>query len=70
MRSVSDPIEPVGDIAVNMASFERSLAAANLSPRTVQSYVESTQILARFLADHAMPTTPLSDGWSVRAIEK
>ena len=57
MRSRPVPIEPAGDIGVNLASFTRSLQAANRSPRTVQSYAESTQLLARFLAHNAMPTT-------------
>jgi site-specific recombinase XerD len=45
-----------GDIAVNLASFTRALAATNLSPRTILSYTESTQLLARFLAERGMPT--------------
>lgn len=57
MRSVSVPIEPAGDIHVNLASFTRSLRATNLSPRTIQSYTESTQLLARFLTEQGMPTT-------------
>jgi site-specific recombinase XerD len=57
MRSVSVPIKPAGDIGVNLASFERSLRATNLSPRTVQSYTESTRLLARFLAEHELPTS-------------
>jgi len=54
---VSDPIEPAGDIHVNIASFTRSLRATNLSPRTIQSYGESTHLLARFLTEQGMPTT-------------
>src|SRR5664280_2516111 len=57
MRAQSAPIEPYGDIAVNLASFTRALAATNLSPRTIQSYTESTQLLARFLAERSMPTS-------------
>jgi site-specific recombinase XerC len=57
MRSVSAPIEPAADIHVNLASFTRSLRATNLSPRTIQSYAESTRLLAGFLIDHGMPTT-------------
>jgi hypothetical protein len=60
MRSVSVPIEPVGDIHVNLASFTRSLGATNLSPRTIQSYAESTELLAGFLAEHRMPTTAVA----------
>src|SRR5664280_1046678 len=57
MRAESVSIEPYGDIAVNLASFTRALAATNLSPRTIQSYTESTQLLARFLAERSMPTS-------------
>jgi hypothetical protein len=57
MRSVSVPIEPAGDIGVNLASFTRSLRATNLSPRTIQSYTESTQLLAKFLTEQALPTS-------------
>ena len=57
MRAESVSIEPYGDIAVNLASFTRALEATNLSPRTIQSYTESTQLLARFLAERGMPTT-------------
>ena len=56
MRAQSAHIEPYGDIAVNLASFTRALAATNLSPRTIQSYTESTRLLARFLAERGMPT--------------
>ena len=44
MRSLSASIEPAGDIEVNLVSFTRSLAATNLSPRTIQSYTESTRL--------------------------
>jgi len=57
MRAEAVSIEPYGDIAVNLASFTRALAATNLSPRTIQSYTESTRLLARFLAERGMPTS-------------
>jgi site-specific recombinase XerD len=48
-------IQTAGDIAVNIASFARHLAAENLSPRTIQSYTESATQFARFLAARGMP---------------
>jgi len=43
------------EIAVNIARFRRHLRAENLSPRTVTTYTESAEQLARFLADQGMP---------------
>lgn len=51
----SSTITTAGDMAVNIASFRRSMAAANLSPRTQDTYVESAEQLARFLAEKGMP---------------
>lgn len=44
-----------GDIEVNIASFERHLRAANLSPTTIKTYREAASLLARFLRDRGMP---------------
>lgn len=41
----------------DIASFARHLRAANLSPKTVQTYLESTGQLARFLAATGRPAT-------------
>ena len=46
----------VGDISELSASWGRDLRAANLSPRTVQSYLESVRLLSGFLAGQDMPT--------------
>jgi len=46
---------PQGDIWVSADSFGRHLRAENLSPRTVQTYIESTRQFMRFLANHDMP---------------
>jgi site-specific recombinase XerD len=55
MRQASPFITAPGDIGVNIDSFRRHLAAENLSPRTVQAYLEATAQFARFLADLGMP---------------
>jgi hypothetical protein len=39
-----------GDLATNVGRFRRHLRASGLSPRTEQSYLESVEALARFLA--------------------
>ena len=44
-----------GDIVVNVQSFTRHLRAENLSLRTIETYTESAQQLARFLAQKGMP---------------
>lgn len=46
----------VGDIATLIPSWERSLRAANKSPRTLETYGESARQLRRFLAEQGMPT--------------
>jgi site-specific recombinase XerD len=55
-RLPSSPIEAAGDIDVNLASFVRHLRAANLSPRTIESYSESVRALDAYLTDHGLPT--------------
>ena len=55
MRQASQPITAAGDMAVNIDSFGRHLRAENLSPRTIDTYVESCRQLARFLAAQGMP---------------
>lgn len=45
----------VGDIGAMLTSWQRSLRAANRSPRTIQSYTESVGQLAAFLASRGMP---------------
>jgi site-specific recombinase XerD len=39
----------------DVASFGRHLRAANLSPRTIQSYLEAVSLLGRYLAEHDLP---------------
>lgn len=53
-RSSTGPI--LGDIRSLAASFSRHLRAANLSPRTVRTYGEAVEGLARFLESRGMPT--------------
>jgi site-specific recombinase XerD len=50
------PIVLDGELAANVASFARHLRAANLAPRTVRTYLEAVERLARFLAERGMPT--------------
>jgi len=52
---IADQHTEAGDIASNLASYLRHLRAANLSPRTVQSYGEAVGQLAGFLAEQGMP---------------
>ena len=47
---------PAIDIPALLPSFQRSLKAANRSPRTVQSYTEAAEQLADFLVRAGMPT--------------
>lgn len=44
-----------GDILANVESFARHLRAENLSPRTIETYLESARQLAEFLAKQGMP---------------
>jgi site-specific recombinase XerD len=46
----------VGDVTALAASFRRALRARNRSPRTVRTYLEAVDGLARFLAERGMPT--------------
>jgi site-specific recombinase XerD len=45
----------VGDLASLVAPFERSLRAANKSPKTVKGYREAATLLACYVADHDLP---------------
>ncbi|MBA2718853.1 MAG: tyrosine-type recombinase/integrase [Chloroflexi bacterium] len=51
------PHDSVGALARDIASFARHLRAANLSPKTVGTYLEATGQLARFLAATSRPAT-------------
>ena len=53
-KSITAPI--VGDITELAVSWQRDLRAANLSPRTIQSYGESVRLLTEFLLAQGMPT--------------
>lgn len=56
------PIEAVsiGDIAELSRSWLRDLAAANLSPRTIQSYGEAVRLFRAYLVAQGMPTVASS----------
>ena len=58
-QAPSSTIEAIPASGVNIVgaieSFARHLRAANLSPRTIQTYSESAQQFARFLAESGMP---------------
>jgi site-specific recombinase XerD len=56
MKSEQVMAPSVGDLGVMFTSFERSLRAANLAPRTVQTYLEACHQLHAFLASRGMPT--------------
>jgi site-specific recombinase XerD len=43
-----------------IASWRRHLTAQRMSPATLSTYTTSARQLARFLAEHGMPTTPAS----------
>jgi site-specific recombinase XerD len=47
----------VGELTTYRRSFERSLRAANKSPRTVETYLDALDQLCAFLTDRGMPTT-------------
>jgi site-specific recombinase XerC len=53
LRAVPAP----GDASRLILSWARHLRAANLSPRTIQSYTESARQLTDYLAAQGMPTT-------------
>ena len=46
----------VGDLSALIPSFERSLRAANKSPKTIKTYGEASSQLLRFLTEAGMPT--------------
>jgi site-specific recombinase XerD len=46
----------VGDLAAYRRSFERTLRAANRSPRTVETYLEAIDQFCDFLSRQGMPT--------------
>jgi site-specific recombinase XerD len=48
--------QTVGDLETLIPSFERSLRAANKSPKTVQVYTEAANQLLAFLREMGMPT--------------
>ncbi|HSH59679.1 MAG TPA: tyrosine-type recombinase/integrase, partial [Acidimicrobiales bacterium] len=48
--------EPAGDLPRLIKSWERSLRARNLSPRTVESYLDGGHQFVAFLAEHGYPT--------------
>jgi site-specific recombinase XerD len=45
-----------GDFRANVQSFARHLRAENVSPRTIETYVEAARQLGEFLAAQGMPT--------------
>jgi site-specific recombinase XerD len=50
-RSIASP-----GLAADAASFGRHLRASNLSPRTIQSYLEAVDLFGRYIAAQGMPT--------------
>jgi site-specific recombinase XerD len=52
----TDPSIASLDIGADAASFGRHLRASNLSPRTVQSYLEAVNLFTRYLIEQGMPT--------------
>jgi site-specific recombinase XerD len=48
--------DAIGDLSNLIGDFERSLAAANKSPRTIQIYGDSARRLVAFLRSQGMPT--------------
>ena len=56
MRQTSAHIESPSDIAVNLASFRRHIAAENLSEATVYAYCGAVEQLITFLSEKGMPT--------------
>ena len=55
MQRTARPIVAEGDIGVNIRSFSRSLRAENVSPRTIETYLESVGQLSKFLSGQGMP---------------
>jgi site-specific recombinase XerD len=56
VKQSTDHALEVGDVRRLAASFEISLAARNLSPRTIKTYVEALRLFAAFLEAAGMPT--------------
>ena len=56
MRQASVHIEALADIAVNLASFRRHIAAENLSEATVYAYCGAVEQFTAFLREKGMPT--------------
>jgi site-specific recombinase XerD len=54
--AASSQAAAVGSVRRLTDSFEISLAARNLSPRTVRVYLEAVDLLARYLESSGMPT--------------
>lgn len=52
----TDIAASVGDLSTLIPSFERSLRAANKSPKTVKGYAEAAWQLLAFLTQRGMPT--------------
>ena len=55
-RRAAPTAADIGDIAALLPSWERSLRAANKSPRTLETYGESARQLQGFLVANGMPT--------------
>jgi site-specific recombinase XerD len=53
--TTTDPSIASLDIQADAASFGRHLRAPNLSPRTVQSYLEAVDLFTRYLVEQGMP---------------
>jgi hypothetical protein len=47
----------------DIASFARHLRAANLSPKTIQTYLEANGQLVRFLAETGLPAAGSRGPW-------
>jgi site-specific recombinase XerD len=60
MERTAATAQSVGDVRPLVSSWVRHLRAANKSLRTIQSYQESAEQLAAFLAERGMPTQAAS----------
>jgi site-specific recombinase XerD len=56
-NALTTPTSIAPGLAGDAASFGRHLRASNLSPRTVQSYLEAVDLFSRYLVEQGMPTT-------------
>lgn len=54
--SADQRVASIGDLAVLTRSWRLHLEAANLSPRTIQSYTDAAARLHQYLAEQGMPT--------------